>query len=194
MTPVPPTALPNPAAFAAAGRGEASGQRALYDAFAPQVFGVCRRYGASYEDAEDLAQETWLRAFAALGDCRSAEGFGGWLRRVAVTTCLKALRKRGLRLDAGATARLAAGELPLPPAFATAPAVLDAMSAAELVAHVTSLPEGYRAVFNLVAVEGYTHAEAAEALGISLSTSRSQLTRARTALQRRLRQLAAVCL
>ena len=170
----------------AARRGQRQAQRLLYDAFAAQVFGVCRRYASDYAEAEDFAQDAWLHAFAKLGDCREAAGLGGWLRRVAVTTCLMALRRRRVAVDGAAAEALARGDTPLPEGLHVAPEVLSRMSAAEIVAYVAALPDGFRAVFNLVAVEGYSHAEAAEALGITPASSRSQLTRARASLRARL--------
>ena len=82
----------------------------------------------------------------------------------------------------------------LPECLRVAPEALAQLATAELVAHIRQLPDGFREVFNLVAVEGFTHAEAADALGISPATSRSQLTRARRSLRERLGQLTTLCL
>ena len=161
-------------------------QRALYDRYADLVYGVCRRYAPDADVAYDFAQEAWLRAFAKLDTYRHGGSLEGWLRRLTARRCVSLLRGRGV-----ATTQLPAV---LPEGYHVEPAVIDALSAEELRAHVTALPEGYRLVFNLVAVEGLSHAEAAETLGISAATSRSQLTRARAALQRRLVQLLTVCL
>ena len=161
-------------------------QRALYERYAGVVYGVCRRYAPDEDSAYDFAQEAWLRAFAKLHTYQHDGSLEGWLRRLAARRCVSLLRKRGV-----ATAALPAV---LPQGLHVEPEALDALSAEELRAHIAALPEGYRLVFNLVAVEGLTHAEAAAALGISAATSRSQLTRARAALQRRLAQLLPVCL
>ena len=186
--------LAHPHTLRAARRGERAAQHELYVAFAPRVFGVCLRYASTREEADDWAQDTWVAAFAKLGQYRSEGDFGAWLRRVCVNTCLQHLRRGHLLVDAAAAERLAEGTGPIPEALHVAPDALARLSAAELVAHVNALPAGYRLVFNLVAVEGYSHAEAAEALGITVSTSRSQLVRARTALQRRLAGLLTVSL
>ena len=179
---------------AAARRGERHAQHRLYVAFAPLVFGVCVRYARTRSEADDWAQDAWVRAFTKLAQYDGSGELGAWLRRVAVTTCLQHLRRGTLAVDGAAAARLAEGEGALPADLHVAAVALDRMSADELVAHIEALPEGYRLVFNLVAVEGYSHAEAAEALGITVSTSRSQLTRARATLQRRLAGLFQVSL
>lgn len=161
-------------------------QRALYDRYADTVYAICLRYSPDADTARDFAQEAWLRAFAKLDQYDGTGSLEGWLRRLTARQCVSLLRKRGVR-----TAELPAV---LPKGYHVEPEAVEALSAAELRAHIAALPEGYRLVFNLVAVEGLTHAEAAEALGISASSSRSQLTRARVALQRRLAQLLTVCL
>ena len=154
--------------------------------FAPRVFGVCLRYAATREEADDWAQDAWVQVFTKLGQYAGTGEFGAWLRRLTVNCCLQHLRRNRIKIDGAAAAALAEGESALPERMHIAPEVIANMSAAELVTHIDALPVGYRLVFNLVAVEGYSHTEAAEALGISVSTSRSQLTRARTTLQRRL--------
>ena len=161
-------------------------QRAIYDRYADAVYGVCRRLARTPEEASDFAQDAWLRAFARLGDYRGEGSFEGWLRHLAANTAISTLRRRGLTVV----------ELPevLPQGAQVGASALDQLSADEILAEIARLPEGYRLVFTLVAVEGFSHAEAAAALGISESSSRSQLTRARAALQRRLSQINFVCL
>ena len=165
---------------------ERAAQRALYERYADVVYTICLRYAPDADAARDFAQEAWLRAFAKLDTYAHDGSLEGWLRRLTARHCVSLLRKRGVR-----TAYLP--EV-LPKGYHVEPEALDALSAEELRAHVRALPEGYRLVFDLVAVEGFTHAEAAEALGITAATSRSQLTRARAALQRRLAKILPVCL
>ena len=188
MTPLPQKTL------AAAQRGDATARHELYRARAAAVFGTCRRYAATEADAEDLAQDTWVAAFGRLDTCEDAQAFPAWLHRVTVNTCLMALRAdkvRAHRALADSVDRLP--EL-LPASLQAAPEALARLATSEIVAYVRALPDGFREVFNLVAVEGYTHAEAAEALGISPATSRSQLTRARRNLRERLAHFATLCL
>ena len=165
---------------------ERPAQRALYGRYSDVVYATCLRYAPDADTARDFAQEAWLRAFAKLDRYDGDGSLEGWLRRLTARRCISLLRKRGVK-----TAELPAV---LPKGYHVEPEALDALTAAELRAHVAALPEGYRLVFHLVAVEGFTHREAAEALGITAATSRSQLTRARAALQRRLAQLLPVCL
>ncbi len=160
-------------------------QRAIYDRFAQVVYGLCCRLARTPEEAKDFAQDAWLKAFAQLGSFRSDGSFEGWLRHLTANTCISSLRRRGLVYD----------ELTevLPKGAEVMATVLDQMSADEILTEIARLPSGYRLVFTLVAIEGFSHAEAADTLGISESSSRSQLTRARAALQRRLAHFAAVC-
>ncbi len=189
------TLIKFPLLLPAARRGERPAQHALYEAFAAQVFGVCLRYASSRAEADDWAQDTWVAAFGKLDQYNGEGPFGAWLRRVAVTTCLMALRRqRRFVIDAVAAEQLGRDESPLPAGLQVDPSVLASLNAEELIGYIQALPEGFRAVFNLVAIEGYSHAEAAELLGISAGTSRSQLTRARAALQARLHKMLTICL
>ena len=172
-------------------RGDRQAQHALYQAFAPAVFGVCLRYAQDAQEADDFAQETWIQALTHLNQYRADGEYGAWLRRVAVTCCLQQLRRRRKQINwANAATELAAshrhGQLD--------PTAIANLSAEELLGHIQQLPDGHRLVFNLVAVEGYSHAEAAAALGIAESSSRSHLTRARQSLQQRLAHLLTLCL
>ena len=158
------------------------------------MFGVCLRYARDRNEADDMAQDAWIKVFGKLDKVREAATFAGWLRTLTVNCCLENLRRRRISVSDDAAARLADGNEPLPVSLQVSPTAVASMSADELVAHINQLPEGYRLVFNLVALEGYSHKEAADALGITASTSRSQLTRARDMLQRRLAQVLSVCL
>ena len=158
------------------------------------MFGVCLRYARDRNEADDMAQDAWIKIFGKLDKVREVATFSGWLRTLTVNCCLENLRRRRIKINDDAAARLADGNEPLPESLHVSPTAIASMSADELVAHINQLPEGYRLVFNLVALEGYSHKEAADALGITASTSRSQLTRARDMLQRRLAQVLSVCL
>lgn len=162
-----------------AGRPEA--QRELYELLSPRVYAICLRYARDRAEASDLAQEAWIRAFRKVDLYDGTGAFEGWLRRLAVNCCLRALQRRRLRFE----------EIPevLPPGHAVEPSAVSDLNADELLAHIDGLPPGYREVFNLVAVEGFSHRTVAERLGITEGTSRSKLTRARALLQHRLRHL-----
>ncbi|MCC2545385.1 sigma-70 family RNA polymerase sigma factor [Hymenobacter sp. BT175] len=160
-------------------RGNASAQRALYEALAYRLLGVCLRYCPSRAEAEDALQNTFVKIFTRLDQYTGQGPFEAWARRIAVTTSLTAYhrhRQRGQQVEAEE-----AESVPCPE-----PTALDQLSAAELVALLNTLPPGYRTVLNLYAIEGYTHAEISELLGISEGTSKSQLFRARRLLEERL--------
>jgi len=139
------------------------------------MYAVCLRYARNREDAADILQEGFLKVFTKLDQFQFQGSFEGWVRRVMVNTALRAYQKQRFEFEQTGYERLP--EMPIDP---------DAMallSEAELLNLVRQLPDGYRAVFNLVAIEGYSHAEAATLLGIQESTSRSQLTKARRQLE-----------
>jgi len=156
-------------------RGKAQCQRDLYERFAGKMYAVCLRYARSREDAADILQEGFIKVFSKLEQFQFNGSFEGWIRKVMVNTALRAYQKQRFEFEQSGYERLP--ELPVDP---------DAMamlSETELLNLVRQLPDGYRAVFNLVAIEGYSHAEAATMLGIQESTSRSQLTKARRHLE-----------
>lgn len=156
-------------------RGSAQCQRELYERFAGKMYAVCLRYARTREDAADILQEGFLKVFTKLGQFQFQGSFEGWVRRVMVNTALRAYQKQ--RYDFEHTGYERLPESPIDPD------AVAMLSEAELLNLVRQLPDGYRAVFNLVAIEGYSHAEAAEMLGIQESTSRSQLTKARRHLE-----------
>ncbi|MCF8374482.1 MAG: sigma-70 family RNA polymerase sigma factor [Bacteroidales bacterium] len=170
-------------------------QRKLYEKYSPVMFGICLRYCKKREEAEDLLQEGFLTIFTKIGQYSGEGSFIGWMRRVMVNTVLMSFRRKSHNehhLDIGEVNELRIvhhhGE-DIPDAD---PDDVKAMieqadfSQEELLDAANKLPEGYRMVFNLSVVEGYKHREVAEALGISESTSKSQLLRARKVLQKNL--------
>ncbi|RMG73478.1 MAG: sigma-70 family RNA polymerase sigma factor [Bacteroidetes bacterium] len=142
------------------------------------MFRLCMRYADSREVAEDLLQEGFARVFKDLGQFRGEGALGAWIRQVFVRTALTYLRKEQRRV----TQISLSAELP--GSLNGESEVLGAMGAAEIMKLLQSLPPGYRAVFNLFAIEGYSHKEIGELLHISERTSRSQYTRARALLAR----------
>ena len=156
-------------------RGSAQCQRDLYERFAGKMYAVCLRYARSREDAADILQEGFLKVYSKLGQFQFQGSFEGWVRRVMVNTALRAYQKQRYDFEQSGYERLP--ELPVEPD------ALAMLSEEEILNLVRKLPDGYRTVFNLVAIEGYSHAEAAKVLGIQESTSRSQLTKARRHLE-----------
>lgn len=156
-------------------RGDPAAQRRLYDRFATPMFLVCRRYLKTDAWAEEAVMGGFLKFFRSLDGFtyQSDEATAAWLRRIMVTECLMALRARDSFL-------VVAEELP---DTGAGPDPLDRLGAEEIFTLITRLPTGYRTVFNLYEVEGYSHKEIAAALGISEATSRSQLHKAKQLLQ-----------
>jgi RNA polymerase sigma factor (sigma-70 family) len=163
--------------IAAAKNGEAKAQKQIYDLFAPVMMSVCYRYMNDTETAKDMLQEGFIRVFTKIDSYAGTGSFEGWLRRVFVTTCLEHLRQKdALRMSSSLEDYNQATP-------AEGAEVISKMTVDELLLLISGLAEGYRTVFNLFAIEGYSHAEIAEMLGISDVTSRTQFLRARKILQ-----------
>jgi RNA polymerase sigma-70 factor (ECF subfamily) len=173
------------ALLAACRRGEEAAQFRLYHLLSYQLMGVCLRYCPSRAEAEDALQNTFVKLFTRLDQYRGDGPFEAWARRVAVHTSLHAVEQHRLRHPTGAGAADLDDHTPdLPSAE---PSAFDTLAADDLLRCLATLPPGYRTVLNLYAVEGYSHPEIAELLGISEGTSKSQLSRARQLLAQRLR-------
>jgi RNA polymerase sigma factor (sigma-70 family) len=162
-------------------RYEPAAQEGLYHYFEPHLLRVCLRYGRSRAEAEDLVQEAFIRVFTRLSQYRGEGSLEAWVRRIGVNTCLDHYRAevqgwREVAIDAAA--ELSSDD-------ADAPALL---AGEELVAAIETLPTIYRLVLNLYCVEGYSHKEIGEQLGIDERTSSSQLSRARRLLAKQLQR------
>ncbi len=160
--------------------GDRGAARALYDTHAPRVFRVINRLCRDEEHARELTQDAFVRAFGALERFRGESAFGTWLFRIAVTVTLNALRKKR-REDI----RRVPFEETMP---AREPALSDPDLRESLTRAIDELSEAQRTVFVLHALEGYTHVEIGELLGISQNTSKGRLFDARAALRRKLAQ------
>ena len=135
------------------------------------MYAVCLRYARSQADAADILQEGFVKVFTKLGQFQFQGSFEGWVRRIMIHTALRSYQRQRFDMEQSGYEHL--------PESPVEPDALALLSEAELLRLISRLPDGYRAVFNLVAIEGYSHAEAAELLQIQESTSRSQLTKAR---------------
>jgi len=170
-----------PAAVRAAREGDRAAFEGLYREHVGRVYGLCLRMTGNAHEAEALAQETFVRAWQRLGDFRGESAFGTWLHHVAVSVVLTSRRATLRRLRrVETTDDLARVDGPDP--VRSAP---DAR--VDLERAIAHLPEGARLVFVLFDVEGYSHAEIAQTLGIAQNTSKAQLHRARGLLQEWLR-------
>ena len=150
-------------------------QRLLYEDFAPSMLGVCFRYTKSITDAEDVLQDGFIKVFKSLAQFKFQGELGAWIRKIMVNTALNYLKtNRKYRQD------LSFNETTLHPVSTDDPVIT--LQAKELTNLVRQLPIGFQTIFNLHAVEGYSHVEIASMLGISDGTSRSQYARARALL------------
>lgn len=162
-------------------KGDRVAQKVLYDRLAPRMFPLCIRYIGDRVQAEDVLQDGFITLFTHLESYKGEGSFEGWARRIFVTTALMTLRKKDA-LKMSEEIDQARGMK------ADIPSQGQNIGYKELMTLVMSLPPGFRTVFNMYAIEGYSHKEIAEALGISETTSRTQLSRARTWLQNRIKE------
>ncbi|NML66012.1 RNA polymerase sigma factor [Hymenobacter sp. RP-2-7] len=172
--------------LAACRRGEEAAQHRLYKLLAYQLMGVCLRYCPNRAEAEDALQNAFVRIFTRLGQYRGEGPFEAWARRVTVHTALHAVAQNR-RHTASAPLDPNDDFDPLAQLPSADPSALETLAADDLLRQLAALPPGYRTVLNLYAIEGYSHPEIAELLGISEGTSKSQLSRARQLLAQRLR-------
>lgn len=157
-------------------KGDAIAQREIYNKYSRKMMGVCMRYVNSEFEAEDILISGFMRVFDKIGQYKHEGSFEGWIRRVMVNEALGYIRKnKSIYL-----------EVEIEKADYHKEANTEAytgLEAEDLLKLVQQLPHGYKTVFNLYAIEGYSHKEIAEMLQISENTSKSQLSRARALLQ-----------
>lgn len=162
-------------------KGDRAAQKAIYDRLAPRMFPICIRYMGDRSMAEDVLQDGFITLFTKLKDYKGNGSFEGWARRIFVTTSLMSLRKKdALKMS---------DELDLARGMKSETvSQTQNLGYKELMELVMSLPPGFRTVFNLYSIEGYSHKEIGQMLGISETTSRTQLSRARTWLQNKIKE------
>ncbi len=162
-------------------KGDRTSQKVLYDHLASRMFPLCIRYVGDRVQAEDILQEGFITLFAKLKSYKGEGSFDGWARKIFVTTALMALRKKdALKMS---------DELETVRGMKTdVPGQGQDIGYKELLKMVMELPPGFRTVFNMYAIEGYSHKEIGEMLGISEVTSRSQFSRARALLQKKIKE------
>lgn len=148
-------------------------QKQLFDQHSPKMLGVCRQYVKDLHHAEDLLLKGFLKVFTNLHTFKNEGIFEGWIRRIMVNTCISHLRKKNIidLSDEDFVFNAAATDN------------LENTTVNDIQKLIDALPDGYRVVFNLFAIEGYKHSEIAKKLKISESTSKSQLFKARKLLQ-----------
>jgi len=162
-------------------RNDRAAQKALFDRMAPKMLSVCRRYLRDRMEAEDVLVMSFTKIFERIQQFKGEGSFEGWVRRIVVNESLTFLRNNKvmyLETDLETADR--------EPGLGFLETGLEAEDLLKL---IQELPAGYRLVFNLYAIDGFSHKEIAEQIGITESTSKSQLSRARTHLQARLQTL-----
>lgn len=158
-------------------KNNSKSQELLYKYFAPKMYGICLRFAGNQMEADDIMQEGFIKVFTQLKNFRNEGSFEGWIRRTFINTAINYYRKN-----------LKSSKFHNVDEFDVAnneETVHDKLSKEELVNLIQQLPNGYRTVFNLNVIEGYTHKEIGAMLNISDNTSKSQLTRARSILQKK---------
>jgi RNA polymerase sigma-70 factor (ECF subfamily) len=157
-------------------RRDRGAQKHLYDAFSPKMYALCCRYVKDSMEAEDVLVTAFTKILERIGQYKGEGSFEGWIRRVVVNEALTYLRRnRSMYIE---TELEAADRSP------DYQQISDHLEAEDLLNMIQELPSGYRIVFNLYAIDGYSHKEIAEQLNISENTSKSQLSRARVYLQK----------
>ncbi|HAW20945.1 MAG TPA: hypothetical protein DCX14_12250 [Flavobacteriales bacterium] len=156
-------------------QGDPRAQKALFEKFSGKMMSVCMRYAPDREQAEDVLQDAFVKVFSHLDSFKREGSFEGWIRRTMVNTSLDQLRKkRGLTIDADISeAEYLAG---------SDEKSIGKLRVDELMQLIQEMPTGYRTVFNMYAIEGFSHREIADELGVTESTSKTQFRKARTYL------------
>lgn len=152
-------------------------QKELYESYAPLMMGICMRYASNEAEAEDILQEGFIKVFRYLNTFQGRGQLGAWIRRIMVNTALQNYREtKNLKMQV---------EYDKVNFFMEADDdVLAQLSANDLMDKIQRLPHGYRTIFNLYAIEGYTHIDISKELNISVGTSKSQYSRARAILRK----------
>jgi RNA polymerase sigma factor (sigma-70 family) len=159
-------------------KGDRLSQREVYEHFYATVFAVCLRYASSREEAKELTNDAFFKAFTRLEQFEAGGNFGGWLYTIARRTALDRYRVAVMQPHVAGAESLPEGGGPH-----LENQILNRLDTEEKLRFVQYLPPAYRAVFNLYVVEGYTHEEIATELGISVGASKSNLSKARVKLR-----------
>jgi RNA polymerase sigma factor (sigma-70 family) len=161
-------------------KGQRQSQNLLFEKFRRKVFGICKRYASSYEEAKDIQQESFIKAFGFIEkNNQDIQSLGQWMSRITVNAAIDYIRKKHKLHETPCTED--------EDNLLVMPEVLDRLHEEDLIALIQTIPNPYRAVFNLYIIDGYAHQEIGYLLGINESTSRSFLSRAKASLRRTVR-------
>lgn len=158
-------------------------QRELFNRYASRMLGVCYRYARTAADAEDILQDAFIKVFDKMHQFKFEGSFEGWIRRIMVNTALKKYSLRRYEKE------VVGYEIKDKDESGMEPSAYAHLTQKEILELINNLPDGYRLIFNLYVMEGFQHEEIAEMLGIQPGTSRSQLVKARTMLQKQIIEL-----
>jgi RNA polymerase sigma factor (sigma-70 family) len=161
-------------------KGNYTAQKALYDKYSKLFYTICLRYCKDEDEAQDILQDAFIKIFKNLSQFKHEGSFEGWMKRIVVNTSIEYYRKKihFLSIEDNENSE----EMPMQ---------IDNNNIDEsiLLGLIQALPNGFRMIFNMYVIEGYNHIEIAEKLGISEGTSKSQLSRARALLQKKIEEL-----
>jgi RNA polymerase sigma factor (sigma-70 family) len=163
-------------------KGDQRSQRELFDKYAPKMYTVCLRYSKNSDEAQDVLQESFIKVFNKLNVYQGNGSFEGWIRRITVNTALDSIRKN-LKFQDNSTIDDHSYRIEQETFHA------DGLEEEDLMKMIAVMPVGYRVVFNMFAIEGFSHKEIAEQLNISENTSKSQYSRARAYLIQKLEEI-----
>jgi len=162
-------------------KGNRKAQKQLYQLFADKMFGVCMRYADDVDEAKDILQDGFIKVFMNLEQFNHKGSFEGWVRRIMVNTALEKFRDKNylfaVNMEQGYESRDKEYDH-----------ILSELAAKDLLKMVQELSPQYRMVFNLYAIEGYSHKEICEMLNIKEGTSKSNLSRAREILKEKIKK------
>lgn len=153
-------------------------QRAFFERYAGKMMTVTRRYARHRLEAEDMLQDAFIKVFSHLKQFSFKGSLEGWIRRIVVTTAIKHVSKKSFTNELYELEHTHEGS--------EEPLAISHLHEEQLLSFIADLPDGYRLVFNMFAIEGYSHKEIADSLKIKEATSRSQLTKARKMLQKKI--------
>lgn len=162
-------------------KGKSRSQEQLYRQFSGAMYGLCLQYASDEDDAKDILQDGFVKVFQKIDQVKEPKAFPGWIRRVIINTALEKYRSQVLVQRIDESQQLIKEEV--------SEDVLDQLNAEVLVEMIQGLTPKYRMVFNLYAIEGYSHKEIGEMLEISEGTSKSNLSRARAILQEKVKKV-----
>lgn len=158
-------------------KGDRKSQHELYNLYAGKAYAICMRYASNPHDAQDMLQEGFIKVFTKIGTFRWDGSLEGWIKRIFIHTCIEVIRKKNRKLT------FEIDHIEVPDKELNG---FEKIGMKELLSLIQGLPDGYRAVVNLFLVEGFSHKEISELVGIAESTSKSQWAKAKVLLQKQI--------